>query len=100
MSTELTGYLHHCQFPNVAYKALQCFKCVDAAGKDAVSDICSLGAEVIERAHAMYSDDTEEFNIGGLSEEQLSESIDSSASSVLALVDTCIRLYGKETVLY
>lgn len=43
LNINLLGYFNNCQFPNVVYKALTCFKCSSKG-----SQICSLGHEVSE----------------------------------------------------
>lgn len=44
LSVKLIPYLNNCQFPNVIYKMLTCFKC-HYPGKNKYS-ICGLGEEV------------------------------------------------------
>ncbi|XP_005099499.1 uncharacterized protein LOC101853091 [Aplysia californica] len=99
VTTDFSGYLHQCQFPNVAFKALLCFKCVRKNGISAGPEVCALGQEVIRRTHSMFTDESE-FSINGLSEDELSALMNEAASSVLRIVDRCIKMFGRESVLY
>jgi len=51
LSIKLVTYMYNCQFPNIVYKMLSCFKC-HHPGKNTLS-ICGLGEEVrtILRSH-------------------------------------------------
>lgn len=50
LNINLLGYFNNCQFPNVVYKALTCFKCSSKG-----SQICSLGHEVSEFGKVLLS---------------------------------------------
>ena len=45
LNVDLLGYFYNCQFPNVVYKAISCYKCRGSSGQHA-SLVCSLGQAV------------------------------------------------------
>ncbi|XP_033748387.1 uncharacterized protein LOC117333275 [Pecten maximus] len=97
-SLDLLGYFHHCQFPNVVYKALYCFKCPAKSGQS-LHSICSLGMEVIDQVlDAGY--DRPDIYVNHLSSEEIATQINVAAGSVLKHVDMCIKAFGREKVLY
>ncbi|GFO25236.1 extracellular tyrosine-protein kinase pkdcc-like [Plakobranchus ocellatus] len=99
-SLDLSGYLNHCQFPKCVYKSLDCFRCreYDLPGNDDTK-VCALGEEVALRTLAMFPNELE-LNFQELQEDDITISIDVVASSILALVDSCIHKHGREAVLY
>nr|KAG5704641.1 hypothetical protein BaRGS_025283 [Batillaria attramentaria] len=42
-AVDYVRYLNHCQFPNVVYKVLSCFRC----GSNMPSKVCFLGQEIL-----------------------------------------------------
>ncbi|GFR97359.1 extracellular tyrosine-protein kinase PKDCC-like [Elysia marginata] len=99
-SLDLSGYLNHCQFPNVVYRALSCFRCENEKGSQSKSsEVCNLGEEVALRATTMFPDELELY-FHQLQEDDIILSIDSAASSIMKLVNTCIKTFGRHVVLY
>ncbi|XP_062589646.1 uncharacterized protein LOC134251269 isoform X2 [Saccostrea cucullata] len=94
LNVKLLGYFNNCQFPNVVYKALSCFKCSSKG-----SQICSLGQEAMQRilSHGFTNRD---IKIQNLTPNELTTIINDAASSVLSIVDTCIKNFGRDQVLY
>nr|XP_022339135.1 uncharacterized protein LOC111134427 isoform X1 [Crassostrea virginica] len=94
LNTNLMGYFHNCQFPNVVYKALTCFKCSTKG-----SQICSLGHEAMQRilSHGFTSRD---IKIQDLTPNELSSIINDAATTVMIAVDSCIKNFGRDKVLY
>ncbi|KAL4223910.1 hypothetical protein ACF0H5_017372 [Mactra antiquata] len=91
----LTGYFYNCKFPNTVYKLLVCYKCPDKK----VTTVCGLGFEVIRRVKNEGVSDSA-IKIGSLKSEDLINVIDNSASSILMVVEQCIKKFSRETVLY
>ncbi|XP_021369837.1 uncharacterized protein LOC110460932 isoform X2 [Mizuhopecten yessoensis] len=97
-SLDLLGYFHHCQFPNVVYKAMYCFKCSAKAGQS-LHSICSLGMEVIDQVlDAGY--ERPDIYVNHLNSEEIATQINVAAGKILQLVDMCIKAFGREKVLY
>ncbi|XP_061197727.1 uncharacterized protein LOC133205857 isoform X2 [Saccostrea echinata] len=94
LNVNLLGYFNNCQFPNVVYKALSCFKCSSKG-----SQICSLGQEAMQRilSHGYTNRD---IKIQNLTPNELTTIINDAATSVLSIVDTCIKNFGRDQVLY
>uniref|UniRef100_K1Q7J8 Uncharacterized protein n=1 Tax=Magallana gigas TaxID=29159 RepID=K1Q7J8_MAGGI len=94
LNINLLGYFNNCQFPNVVYKALTCFKCSSKG-----SQICSLGHEAMQRilSHGFTNRD---IKIQDLTPNELSTIINDAATSVMSIVDTCIKNFGRDKVLY
>ncbi|KAH9524296.1 hypothetical protein Btru_054072 [Bulinus truncatus] len=100
VSLDLSDYMNHCQFPNVVFKNLGCFRCVSQTdSQKIVSKICGLGEEVLKQAHSLLQDDAD-ITIQDLNEQDITKMIDSTASDMLTMVDKCIRTHGREAVLY
>ncbi|XP_060086010.1 uncharacterized protein LOC132565388 [Ylistrum balloti] len=97
-SLDLLGYFHHCQFPNVVYKAMYCFKCPAKSGQS-LHSICSLGMEVVDQVlDAGY--ERPDIYVNHLNSEEIASQINVAAGNVLKLVDMCIKAFGREKVLY
>ncbi|XP_069134592.1 uncharacterized protein [Argopecten irradians] len=97
-SLDLLGYFHHCQFPNVVYKALYCFKCPAKSGQS-LHSICSLGMEVVDQVlDAGF--ERPDIYVNHLNSEEIAKQINSAAGNILKLVDMCIKAFGRENVLY
>lgn len=97
LSVKLINYLYNCQFPNIVYKLLSCFKC-HQTGKNKLS-ICGLGEEVtkqVEEDGLTLGD----FKIHQMTTGILSRVINEAASEVLEVVDQCIHSHSREKVLY
>lgn len=94
LNINLLGYFNNCQFPNVVYKALTCFKCSSKG-----SQICSLGHEAMQRilSHGFTNRD---IKIQDMTPNELSTIINDAATSVMSIVDTCIKNFGRDKVLY
>ncbi|XP_052798943.1 uncharacterized protein LOC128230575 isoform X2 [Mya arenaria] len=89
-------YFYNCQFPNTVYKTLNCYRCSE---DKKMAKICGLGAEVVQRIkNAGFTDS--EVMVGSLSARDLANMIDNSASSVLHVVEHCIRSFSREEVIY
>ncbi|RUS77536.1 hypothetical protein EGW08_014690 [Elysia chlorotica] len=93
------GYLNHCQFPNVVYRALNCFRCEGKERGNENSEVCSLGEEVALRATTMFPNELE-LNLHQMQEDDIILSIDSAATAILRLVNKCIQTFDRHTVLY
>ncbi|KAK6192039.1 hypothetical protein SNE40_003588 [Patella caerulea] len=95
---DLTGYFNHCQFPNIVYKTLNCLRCHSNQGSQ-LSSICSLGQEVMKRVKTdKFS--TSSLEIQGLNENDIIVKINDAASIAVGMVEVCIKLFGREAVLY
>ncbi|BFZ18610.1 hypothetical protein BsWGS_21648 [Bradybaena similaris] len=96
---DMSGYLYHCQFPNVVYKSLACFQC---SPRQEEVRICSLGQEAVQRARAMFVDDDDdvEMFIHNQGVPELVELINSAATSTLHIIHSCIQAFGPKSVLY
>ncbi|XP_055861948.1 uncharacterized protein LOC106075241 [Biomphalaria glabrata] len=99
-SLDLSDYMNYCQFPNVAYKSLGCFRCVSTNdSKKVVSKICGLGDEVLKQAHSLLGDEAD-IVIHDLTELDITKTIDSAASDMLSIIDKCVKIHGRDSVLY
>ncbi|XP_041347887.1 uncharacterized protein LOC121367655 isoform X2 [Gigantopelta aegis] len=99
LSLDISGYLYHCQFPNVVYKSLACFRCTSTQTRSQpLSSVCSLGQEVIERSRE--DDGEEEINVKDRNETQVVTAVNDAATSILGIVDTCVKQFGKDQVVY
>lgn len=97
-SLDLLGYFHHCQFPNVVYKAIYCFKCGAKAGQSAHS-ICSLGQEVVDQVlDAGF--ERPDIYVNHRNADDIAAQINTATGQVFKLVDMCIKAFGRENVLY
>ncbi|XP_050411422.1 uncharacterized protein LOC126825707 isoform X2 [Patella vulgata] len=98
LNLDLTGYFNHCQFPNIVYKTLNCLRCHNNQGSQ-LSSICSLGQEVMKRVKTdKFS--TSSLEIQGLNENDIIVKINDAASIAIGMVEVCIKLFGREAVLY
>ncbi|XP_059143669.1 uncharacterized protein LOC131931006 [Physella acuta] len=99
-TANFTEYLNSCQFPNVVYKSLSCFRCINSAKQSSVKpSVCGLGNEVMQRTHDMFTEEVD-ITIHKLTELQLSQMIDKTATEIMTIVQKCITLNGRENVLY
>ncbi|CAC5400310.1 PKDCC [Mytilus coruscus] len=97
LSVELLPYLYNCQFPNIVYKMMSCFKC-HYPGKSKWS-ICGLGEEVMKQVEE-DGFNLSDFKIHQMTPKILSQVINEAAAEVLDAVDQCIRSHSREKVLY
>ncbi|XP_048257075.1 uncharacterized protein LOC124133412 isoform X2 [Haliotis rufescens] len=97
--TDLTGYFFHCQFPNIVYKTLNCFRCHSPPGQPQSSSICSLGQEVISRVKTSGFS-VPELQVRSYNENEFAILLNDAATVALSIVDQCVRTFGKEDVLY
>ncbi|XP_067680859.1 uncharacterized protein [Haliotis asinina] len=97
--TDLTGYFFHCQFPNIVYKTLNCFRCHSPQGQPQSSSVCSLGQEVIKRTKGSGFS-RQEMHTDKDTDNQFMMHMNNAASSALRIVDRCIHKHGREAVLY
>ncbi|XP_076435221.1 uncharacterized protein LOC143275042 [Babylonia areolata] len=86
------GFFNHCQFPNVAYKMLQCFRCKR-------NRICLLGQEVVRKV-TESGFKLSDLRIPGLTAQDFPGIINTAASQIMEIVETCIQKFGRESVLY
>lgn len=89
------GYFNHCQFPNVVYKLLNCFRCSQVEG----GKICHLGQEAVRRVEAAGLH-LSNVHLPELKETDYPALINGAASKAVEIVDLCIQEFGREIVLY
>lgn len=97
LSIKLVTYMYNCQFPNIVYKMLSCFKC-HHPGKNTLS-ICGLGEEVLKLVEEDGLSLTD-VKIHQMSKNIIAKVINEAASEVLEVVDQCIHAHSREKVLY
>ncbi|KAK3589141.1 hypothetical protein CHS0354_017108 [Potamilus streckersoni] len=90
-----TGYFNNCQFPSVVYKVMTCYKCTGNSG----SSICSLGQKILNLV-LENGFTTDNLKIGEFHALDLKRLMDIAATDILSIVDRCINMFGRNTVLY
>ncbi|KAL3856863.1 hypothetical protein ACJMK2_011574 [Sinanodonta woodiana] len=92
---DMSSFFNNCQFPSVVYKVMNCYKCAGNSG----SSICSLGQKILNLV-LENGFTTDELKIGEFRSVDLKRLIDSAATDILSVVDRCISMFGRDTVLY